>query len=86
MDNKPEIFNGRSKHIAILRDNIRNRKMYLKFIYEDKEIILTPEVIRDIRKQLEPQIKGIPFGVLIETVEASGLSVKNLVNLFKKGV
>jgi len=28
--------------------------MYLKFIYEDKEIILTPEVIRDIRKQLEP--------------------------------
>jgi hypothetical protein len=58
--------------------------MYLKFIYEDKEIILTPEVIRDIRKQLEPQIKEIPFGVLIETVEASGLSVKNLVDFFKK--
>ena len=58
--------------------------MYLKFIYEDKEIILTPEVIRDIRKQLEPQIKEIPFGVLIETVEASGLSVKNLIDLFKK--
>ena len=58
--------------------------MYLKFIQEDKEIILTPEVIRDIRKQLEPQIKEIPFGVLIETVEASGLSVKNLINLFKK--
>ena len=60
--------------------------MYLKFIYEDKEIILTPEVIRDIRKQLEPQIKEIPFGVLIETVEASGLSVKNLIDLFKKVV
>ena len=58
--------------------------MYLKFIYEDKEIILTPEVIRDIRKQLEPQIKEIPFGVLIETIEASGLSVKNLIDLFKK--
>ncbi len=58
--------------------------MYLKFIYEDKEIILTPEVIRDIRKQLEPQIKEIPFGVLIETVEASGLSVKNLIDLFRK--
>ena len=58
--------------------------MYLKFIYEEKEIILTPEVIRDIRKQLEPQIKEIPFGVLIETVEASGLSVKNLIDLFKK--
>ncbi len=58
--------------------------MYLKFIYEDKEIIMTPEVIRDIRKQLEPQIKEIPFGVLIETIEASGLSVKNLIDLFKK--
>ncbi len=58
--------------------------MYLKFIYEDKEIILTPEVIRDIRKQMEPQIKEIPFGVLIETIEASGLSVKNLIDLFKK--
>ncbi len=58
--------------------------MYLKFIYEEKEIILTPEVIRDIRKQLEPQIKEIPFGVLIETIEASGLSVKNLIDLFKK--
>jgi len=58
--------------------------MYLKFIYEDKEIILSPEVIRDIRKQLEPQIKEIPFGVLIETVEASGLSVKNLIDLFRK--
>ncbi len=58
--------------------------MYLKFIYEDKEIILTTEVIRDIRKQLEPQIKEIPFGVLIETIEASGLSVKNLIDLFKK--
>jgi len=60
--------------------------MYLKFIYEDKEIALTPEVIRDIRKQLEPQIKEIPFGVLIETIEASGLSVKNLIDLFKKVV
>jgi len=58
--------------------------MYLKFTYEDKEIILTPEVIKEIRKQLEPQIKQIPFGVLIETVEASGLSVKNLIDLFKK--
>jgi hypothetical protein len=58
--------------------------MYLKFIYEEKEIILTPEVIRDIRKQMEPQIKEIPFGVLIETIEASGLSVKNLIDLFKK--
>jgi hypothetical protein len=59
-------------------------KMYLKFTYEDKEIILTPEVIKEIRKQLEPQIKEIPFGVLIETVDASGLSVKSLVDLFKK--
>jgi hypothetical protein len=58
--------------------------MYLKFIYEDEEITLTPEAIRDIRKQLEPQIKEIPFGVLIETIEASGLSVKNLIDLFKK--
>ncbi len=58
--------------------------MYLKFTYEDKEIILTPEVIKEIRKQLEPQIKKIPFGVLIETVEASGLSVKNIIDLFKK--
>ncbi len=59
--------------------------MYLKFIYEGKEIILTPpEVIRDIRKQLDQQIKEIPFGVLIETVESSGLSVKNLIDLFKK--
>jgi len=63
-----------------------NNKMYLKFIYEDNEITLTPDVIKDIRKQLEPQIKEIPFGVLIETVEASGLSVKNLIDLFKKVV
>jgi hypothetical protein len=33
---------------------------------------------------MEPQIKVIPFGVLIETIEASGLSVKNLIDLFKK--
>ena len=58
--------------------------MYLKFIYEDKEIILTPEVIKEIRKQLEPQIKEIPFGMLIETIEASGLSVKNVEDFFKK--
>jgi len=58
--------------------------MYLKFIYEDEEITLTPEAIRDIRKQLEPQIKEIPFGVLIESIETSGLSVKNLIDLFKK--
>ena len=60
--------------------------MYLKFIYEDEEITLTPEAIRDIRKQLEPQIKEIPFGVLIESIETSGLSVKNLIDLFKKVV
>ena len=60
--------------------------MYLKFIYEDKEIVLTPEVIGDIRKQLEPQIKEISFGALIESVEASGLSVKNLIDLVKKVV
>ena len=58
--------------------------MYLKFIYEDKEIVLTPEVIKDIRRQLEPQIKEISFGALIESVEASGLSVKNLIDLFRK--
>jgi hypothetical protein len=58
--------------------------MYLKFTYEDKEIILTPEVIKEIRQQLEPQIKEIPFGVLIETVEASGLSIRNIIDLFKK--
>jgi hypothetical protein len=58
--------------------------VYLKFVYEDKEIVLTPEVIKDIRRQLEPQIKEIPFGVLIETIEASGLSVRNLIDLFKK--
>ena len=58
--------------------------MYLKFTYEDKEIILTPEVIKEIRQQLEPQIKEIPFGILIETIEASGLSIKNLIDLFKK--
>ena len=58
--------------------------MYLKFIYEDKEIVLTPEVIKDIRRQLEPQIKEISFGALIESGEASGLSVKNLIDLFRK--
>ena len=58
--------------------------MYLKFTYEGKEIILTPEVIKEIRKQLEPQIKEVPFGILIETIEASGLSVKNLLDFFKK--
>jgi len=58
--------------------------MYLKFTYEDKEIILTPEVIKEIRQQLEPQIKEIPFGILVETIEASGLSIRNLIDFFKK--
>jgi len=67
-----------------IKNNDRNRKVYLKFTYEDREIVLTPEVIKDIRRQLEPQIKEISFGALIESIEASGLSVKNLIDLFRK--
>jgi len=53
-----------------------------KFLFIPTNLKRTnPEAIREIRKQLEPQIKEIPFGVLIETVEASGLSVKNLIDL-----
>ncbi len=58
--------------------------MYLKFNYKDTEVVLTPETIRDIRRQLAPQIKQMPFGELIETIEAAGLSTKNLLALFKK--
>ena len=58
--------------------------MYLKFKYKDTEVELTPEVIKDIRNQLTPQIKEIPFGELIETVEAAGLSAKNIVAIAKK--
>ncbi len=45
--------------------------MYLKFKYKDTEVVLTPETIRDIRQQLAPQIKQMPFGELIETIEAA---------------
>jgi len=58
--------------------------MYLKFKYKDTEVVLTPETIRDIRQQLTPQIKQMPFGDLIKMVEAAGLSTKNLLALFKK--
>ncbi|GAI11021.1 unnamed protein product [marine sediment metagenome] len=58
--------------------------MYLKFKYKDTEVVLTPETIRDIRRQLVPQIKQMPFGELIETIKAAGLSTKNLVAFFSK--
>ena len=58
--------------------------MYLKFNYKDTEVALTPETIRGIRQQLAPQIKQMPFGELVETIEAAGLSTKNLLALFKK--
>ena len=58
--------------------------MYLKFKYKDTEVVLTPETIRDIRQQLAPQVKQMPFGELIKTIEAAGLSTKNLVAFFSK--
>jgi len=58
--------------------------MYLRFKYKDIEVELTPETIKDIRQQLVPQINQIPFGQLMEMVEAAGLSTKNLLALFKK--
>ena len=56
--------------------------MYLKFKYKDTEVELTPETIEDIRQQLAPQIKQMPFGELIETIKAAGLSTKNLLAFF----
>ena len=58
--------------------------MYLKFKYKDTEVVLTPETIKNIRQQLAPQIKQMPFGELIETIEAAGLSIKNLLAFFTK--
>lgn len=58
--------------------------MWFRFKYQDTEIELTPEAIKDIRKQLTPQIREIPFGNLVETVRALGLSPRNVVTLFKK--
>ena len=58
--------------------------MYLKFKYEDTEVVLTPETIRDIRQQLTPQIKQMPFGELIETIEAAGLPARTVIDFFKK--
>ena len=58
--------------------------MYLKFKYKDTEVVLTPEVITDIRNQLTPQIKVMPFDELVKTVEAAGLSTRNIVALAKK--
>jgi len=58
--------------------------MYLKFKYKDTEVVLTPETIRDIRQQLVPQIKQVPFGELVETIEAAGLSTKNLLALLRE--
>ncbi|MBA7560327.1 hypothetical protein ES708_01952 [subsurface metagenome] len=58
--------------------------MYLKFKYKDTEVVLTPETIKNIRRQLAPQVKQMPFGELIETIEAAGLSTKNLLAFFTK--
>ena len=65
--------------------------MYLRFACKDKsgntvEIVLTPEIIRDIRQQLQTQIKQMPIGEVIETIEAAGLSPKNLLDFFTKRV
>ena len=57
---------------------------WLRFTYKDIEVELTPEVIRDIRSQLAPQIKEMPLSEAIRTVEASGASPKNLISFFKK--
>jgi len=57
---------------------------YLRFIHKQTIVELTPEIIRDIREQLIPQIKQMPVIELANTIEAAGLSTKNLVALFKK--
>ena len=57
---------------------------YFHIKYEDKEKILTPELISDFRKQLEPQIKEISFIGLIQTVNACGVSPKNMIAFAKK--
>ncbi len=58
--------------------------MYLNFRHEDIQIVLSPEVIKDIREQLTPQVKKMTFGELVETFEATGLSARNIVALFGK--
>ncbi len=65
--------------------------MYLHFTCKDKngntvEIVLTPEIIKDIRQQLQPQIKQMPIGVVIETIEAIGISPKSALDFFTKKV
>ena len=57
---------------------------YLRFAYNDREVILTPDIIKDIRRQLSPQIKEISFGELVETIEALGISPKNMIDFFRK--
>ena len=59
---------------------------YLHFTYEGKEIILTPDTIKDIRQQLQPQIKKMPLNEVVETVQALGLSSKMLVDFFTKKI
>ncbi len=63
----------------------------LTFTCKDKtgntvDIVLTSEIIKDIRDQVQPQIKQMPVGEIIETIEALGLSPKTVVDFFTKKV
>ena len=65
--------------------------MYLHFTCKDKagntvEIVLTPEIIKDIRQQLQPQIKQMPLSEIVETIEAFGISPKSALDFFTKKV
>ena len=57
---------------------------YFYFDYKGTKVILDPETIIDIRRQLEPQVKDILFLELVRTVRAVGVSPRNLVVFFKK--
>jgi len=58
--------------------------MYLRFKYKDIEVELTPETIKDIRQQLVPQIKQMPYAELMETIEAAGLPTRTVIDFFGK--
>ena len=57
---------------------------YFHFTYKDNEVILTPEIITDIKKQLSTQVKEISFLELIKTFKAVDVSPKQMVKFFKK--
>ena len=57
---------------------------YFHFIYKEVDVILDPDTIKSIKEQLDPQIHEISFSALVQTIKATCISPRNIVDFFKK--